>query len=345
MGCVQSSTQNWEDCAGGPEGLYAFPGLGASGMPDSVYDVVSTRNNNTGNPGFVAPCSANLRARGLIYYKKTPGDCGSGNAPSSGFSSGQIVGLSGQAASGVIGGLGVAGVLTGPATLGIGTAVSLAVAGISEIFSHHATAVADEQSTICSVVNYFNPVCRQIDNAVANGQISPDQGVTYMRQVTQQAINGLQTIYKKCNAACYYIGYLRAHADFVSTFYPYLSPDGPTGLRAQAPGAAPTGTNNPPGAVPDAGAQAPIRSSSNPLQNYLPAGPAAVTVGGSGAPAITPNQVLPSGNVASTVDYLNTGYNQQTGQSAQLADVPSIPISNTTLLIAAVIIIALAVFL
>lgn len=342
MGCVQSNVQGWEDCAGVAEGLYPYPGL-TSAMPDSIYDVVATRNNATGNPGFVAPCSASLRARGLIYYKKTPGDCGSGARPA-GFGSGQVVGLSGQAASGVIGGLGVAGVLSGPATLGIGTAVSLAVAGISEIFSHHATAVADEQGTICAVVNYFNPIVKQIDAGVASGQISPDQGVTYMKQVALQAINGLQTIYKKCNAACYYICYLKAHADFVSTFYAYLSPIGPA-AGAQAPASAPTSFGTPPGAVPDAGASAPLRSSWNPAQNYAPAGPPAVTAPIGRAPVLTPNQALPSGNTASYVDYLNQGYNQQTGQSAQAADIPALPLSNTTLLIAAAIIIALAVFL
>lgn len=343
MGCIQSDTQSWENCAGVAEGLYPYPGLSPAGLPDSIYDIVSTRNNGTGNPGFVKPCSASLRARGLIYYKKTPGDCGSGPG-AAGIGSGQIVGLSGQAASGVIGGLGVAGVLSGPATLGIGTAVSLAVAGISQIFSHHAQAVADEQGTICSVVNYFNPICKQIDAAVASGQISPDQGVVYMKQVCLQAINGLQTIYNKCNAACYYQSYLRAHADFVSSFYPYLSPIGPA-AGAQAPASAPTSYGTPPGAVPDAGAVAPIRSSSNPAQNYLPAGPPAVTAPSGSAPLVTPNKLLPSGNYASTVDYLNVGYNQQTGQSAQAADVPALTLSPTMVLVAAAVIIALVVFL
>jgi hypothetical protein len=61
--------------------------------------------------------------------------------------------------------------------------------------------------------------------------------------------------------------------------------------------------------------------------------------------------VLPSGNVAvinhpasvalSPSDYLNIGYNQPTGQSGQAADVPASPISLTTILIAALVIILL----
>lgn len=330
-------------------GLLPYPGLP---VPDSVarlYPIVAQRNTPGGaSPNFHFPCEANLRGRGIIYLKSRPGDCG---APSGvpGLSSGQVVGLSGSAASGVVGGLGAAGVIAGPATLGISTAVSLAVAGIQDIFAHHAQAVANEQATICAVANYFNPLVKEIDNLVITGQISPDQGVSYMRQIAQQAINGLQSIAKTCNAACYFIGYLKAHMDFASILYPALSPHGPSGLSAQAPGSAPATFGTPPGAVQDAGASAPLRSSSDPGFAYRPAGPPAVTAGGTMAPPVTPNKLLPSGNICSmggcASDYLNLGYNQQTGQSAQSADVPSIPISTTTLLLVALVIILLAVFL
>lgn len=335
MSCSQTTAQSWENCGGPPMGLLSYPGLPVPASVEALYKVIATRNNPTGNANFVPPCEANLRARGLIYMKKNPGDCG---APAGvpGFGSGQIVGLSGQAASGVVGGIGAAGVLTGPATLGISTAVSMAVAGIESIFAHHAQAVANEQATICAVANYFNPICRQLDNAVISGQITADNAITYMRQITLQAINGLQSIYKKCNAACYFIGYLRAHSDFASTLYPAISPFGASGMSAQAPGAAPVTFGNPPGAVQDAGGVAPLRSADDPLFAYKPA------VLGS-APTLAPNKLLPSGT--STVDYLNVGYNQQTGQSGQAADVPSTPISLTTLLLVMAAIILVAVFL
>lgn len=335
MTCSQATASAWESC-GTAQGLLPYPGLTIPGV-DLPYTIVATRNNPTGKATFVPPCEANLRARGLIYMKKNPGDCG---APVGvpGFSSGQIVGLSGQAASGVIGGISAAGALSGPATLGIGTAVSLAVSGIEGIFAHHAQAVANEESTICAVVNYFNPLVKALDAAVMSGQITPDQGVTYMRQVTQQAINGLQGIYKKCNAACYFIGYLKAHADFASTLYPAISPNGPSGLGAQAPGTPPATFGTPPGAVPDAGAIAPLRSTADPSFAYQPG-----ILGSS--PNLTSNKLLPSGNVASTVDYLNSGYNQQTGQSAQAADVPSVSLSLPMLLLLMALIIGLAVIL
>ena len=60
------------------------------------------------------------------------------------------------------------------------------------------------------------------------------------------------------------------------------------------------------------------------------------------APPLTSNNQLP-GNLSAS-DYLNRGYNQQTGQSAQLADVPAQGI-NWTVVGAAVGIIALIVVL
>jgi hypothetical protein len=333
MACSQGTVAGWENCAGVPEGLLAYPGFGSPLFADSQYHIVALRNDPTGNPAkFAISCEANLRARGLIYMKKTPGDCGS-SLVKSGVGSGQIVGLSGTAASGVIGGLGAAGAISGVATLGIGTAISMAVAGIEAVFAHHAQAVANEQSTICAVANYFNPLMQQVDRAVISGSISPDQGIAYIKQICQQAINGLQTIYKKCNAACYFIGYLKAHADLVSSLYPAISP-APT-MGAQAPGAAPSTYYNTPGGVTDAGSMPPIRSLPN--NTYLP-------TSNSPAPPLTSNKLLPSGNMASTVDYLNAGYNQQTGQSAQAADVPTALISLPTILLAALIAILLLVF-
>lgn len=356
MTCTQTAgTSAWENCAGVPQGLLSYPGLGAYNFSDSQYGIVALRNRPTGtNANFPAICEANLRARGLIYYKKTPGDCGGGSAAPGGFTSGQIVGLSGTASSGIVGGLGAAGVLSGPATLGIGTAVSLAVAGIEAVFQHHAQAVANEQATICAVANYFNPIVKQIDKAVATGAISPDEGITYMRQVTQQAISGLQSIYKVCNAACYYIGYLRAHADLVTSLYPALAPA--PSLGAQAPGSAPATFGTPPGGVPDSGPTPPPPPIRATLGNtYAPAGPSAL---GSLAPPLTPNKLLPSGNTVSGTpgslawtgsgspsDYLNQGYNQQTGQSAQAADVPNtFTISPAMILFAALAIILFLVF-
>lgn len=307
-GCSTSSAQAYEDCGAPAQGLFAYPGPPFPSDVQSQYSIVALRNKPSGAPsGFSAVCEACLRSRGLIYWKTSPGDCPAPVAPS-GFTSGQIVGLSGNAASGVIGGLGAVGAISGAATLGIGAAVSFAVSGLEELFTHHAQAVATEQQTICAVAGYFNPLLKQIDTAVSSGEISADQGVTYVKQVANQASSGLAGILKSCNAACVYQAILRAHADFAAYLYPRITPI--SMISASAPGSAPITPNNPPGAVPDSGASVPIRSTAG--NTYAPSIPGS-------APNLTANSLLPGSNAP---DNLNAGYIQQTGQSAGLADVP-----------------------
>jgi hypothetical protein len=265
--------------------------------------------------GYPVVCEAMLRAGGFIYYKSSPGDCGT-PPQVSGIQSGQIVGLSGQAASAGIGVIGAAGIISGPATAGIGTAVSLAAAGITEIFTHHAQAVKNEQSTICAVAGYFNAAKKQVDTACYTGQITADQAVTYLIQIANQAKTGLASIQKKCNAACVYQGIAQAFINFARTYYDSLSPL--TGPQLQAPGAPPSGWGTPPGGVTVApGNPAPPQTTRSTFAStYLPAVP-------NTAPPLIANANLPGSNAP---DYLNMGYNQQSGQSGQRADVPP---SNT----------------
>jgi hypothetical protein len=307
----KASAQAYESC-GVAQGLLDYPG--APVPDDSQYRLVALRNKPAGAPqDFPAVCEAMLRARGLIYWKNNPGDCGA-PPPPQGFSSGQIVGLSGAAASGVVGGLGAVGTISGAATLGISTAVTLAVAGIESVFAHHAQAVANEQATICAVAGYFNPLIRQIDAAVRSGQISPSQGVTYMQQVAQQAINGLAGIVKTCNASCVYQAILKAHIDFANYFYNAIAP---SQIYPNNPGSAPTTYGTPPGGVTANGTMPnpapPVRATAANV--YAPAIP-------NSSPPLISNALLPG--PSNTSSYLNTGYNQQTGQSAQAADVPPV---------------------
>lgn len=293
------SVTTWE-AKGAPQGLKAFD---PNDPFASLYPVIIQRNKPAGaNSGFDNACEAMLRAGGLIYSKQVDGDCGSAGVGATGFTNSQIVGLAGQAGSLSVGGLGAVGVLSGAATFGIGAAITVAVAGISEIFQHHAQAVANEQRTICSVVNYFNAAKQQIEQSLLSGEITPAQAVTYLNQVGNAAKTGMSSIEQVCNAACYFKGYINALLDFSRQYYPAIAPN--TG--ALRPGQAPTAFGSLPGGVP---------STAN---NLAPAPPLRSVYGLNPIPV--PSSVnTTSGTVRSVaVQSART----PSGQTGKLADVP-----------------------
>ena len=324
-GCPTTSAAAYENCGAPPLGLASY---GVDTHESAIKAAVASSTPPGAPSGYAVVCEAMLRAGGLIYYKSNPGDCGS---PSSvpGITSGQITGLSGSAASGVVGGLGVAGVIGGAATLGISAAVAVAVAGIESVFAHHDQAVANEQATICAVMNYFNPAKKSIDAAVRAGSISSDAGASYLTQVCNQAKNGLAGIAQKCNAACVYQAICQAFINYSHTWYDSLAP---TNIPvANAPGGAPTYFGSNPGGVTATPANPPppdplrsVTDAGNAYNVLQPAGPGSA---GYVAPPLTQNTNLPSGipsvPTSSPSDYLNLGYNQPTGQSAGRADVPN----------------------
>jgi hypothetical protein len=222
MGCGTTSAQAYESCGAPAQGLFGYPGP-FTGF-DSLYQTIAQRNAPPNAPAdFAAICEANLRARGLIYFKNSPGDCGAPAKPASPLT-GLFLSAGGAGGAIALTGLKSAGIFSGAATLGIGTAVTFAISGIEDIFAHHAEAVANEQQTICSVASYFNPLIAQIDQAVESGQITAQQGIAYLAQAANTAISGLATIEKACNAACVYQAILKAHVDFASSAYPAISP-------------------------------------------------------------------------------------------------------------------------
>jgi hypothetical protein len=331
-GCATLSAQVYEDCGAPAQGLAKYNALDPNSA--AIKAAVASSKPPKAPNSYLNVCEAMLRSGGMIYYKNSPGDCGApGKVP--GFGSGQIAGLSGQAASGVVGGLGVAGIIGGAATLGISAAVAVSVGAIEQIISHHAAAVADEQGTLCSVVAYFNQAKFAIDGAVRAGQISPDQAVSYLTQVANQVQSGLASIEQTCNAACVYGGVAQAFMNFSRTWYDSISPN--TGIFPQAPGGPPTYYGTPPGGVTSAPGSLPPAPPIRALlgNEYAPAGP---QPGIGLAPPLNLNAALPGNTKAP--DYLNQGYNQQTGQSGQAADVPPSTI-NWTMIGAIVGIIAL----
>jgi hypothetical protein len=116
------------------------------------------------------------------------------------------------------------GVTSAAATLGVsvaalnaipivGTIASLAILPFAIIFAHHAAAVAAEQGDICSCTAEINQWLDLIDQAVASGQILPDDGVSYIHQLETQYDQCLSPISASChgdtNAACDYKATMR----------------------------------------------------------------------------------------------------------------------------------------
>jgi hypothetical protein len=215
-------------------------GLNAlNNVPSSMWQqalTVANRHVPTGfsNPsGWVVLCQAMLIARGLVYFKNNPGDCGT-PAPIS-FNSADATQIAGGVASGIA-------AMAGAALPGIGIAVQT----VTLIFQHHDQAVQTEQDTICQVAGVINQVIPYYDSLVAQGKLSPSDAYTGMQSYIAQVTAQLATIQKVCDAACVYSAILSAHGDFCTYYYPAIAP---VQASAHAPGAAPSSTGTTPGGV------------------------------------------------------------------------------------------------
>jgi len=211
-------------------------------IPASMYAqaLLSVQRNikSASNPPSAAQFNqgqAMIIVRGLIYQKSNPGDCGT-------YSTLDLSGVglaqrTGSVASGVLSTVakigGSIGSIAGAALPGIGVAVQ----AITDIFANHARAVATEQETLCSVAGVINQVIPYYDAQVRSGAISPGTAIQGVQNFIQQVNAQLETIYKSCNAACVYMSFLAAHADFLNYYYPAIAP---AGLFSVAPGSAPT---------------------------------------------------------------------------------------------------------
>lgn len=188
-------------------GLPAINFAGPSFLSDA-----QTCAQNAKPPGspadFVVVCTAQLMARGIIYYKQAPGDCGSPT---------QIDPSTEDIAVGI-------GSMVGSQIPGIGPFV----AGIGSIFgafgAAHQQAVETEQATICKVAGLVNQLFAYYDALVRAGKVSPSVAYTGIQSFISQLNAQLQTIYKSCNASCVYQGVLSAHAAFVQIYYPAIAP-------------------------------------------------------------------------------------------------------------------------
>lgn len=204
--------------------------------PDSVLMQYAAQAGARSSDFTMCLAMAFLITRRLLYWKRTPGDCGS---PA------QVQGNLGLGIGSGLGG--AASVDPEPVSKGILSGIAI----IGDLFgAHHAQAVATEQMTLCSVSVQFNSLLVQIEQAVKGGQISPDQASAYLQQANSALDSTLAGIAKQCDAACGFRIGMRALVSFMSDIgFPALAPSNPvSGLFPTPPVASPgaPGTYNPP---------------------------------------------------------------------------------------------------
>ena len=127
-----------------------------------------------------------------------------------------IITSGGKQAGGVL--LKIGAVSGNPIILAAGVAAEVASIVFSAIFGHHAKAVARERSILCAAVPAANQTLIAVDEAIASGQFTPQNGIdalTAMLGSFAQEVAGIQhgadpTAKGECNAACVMLSQLRA---------------------------------------------------------------------------------------------------------------------------------------
>lgn len=226
----------------------AAVGYAANDPLQPVYDnIIAQWFTGSGDSELISDApsgEAMLRARHVLYWKNTAGDCGTPSKVSLGPAGTIQTGLGAAAttasAVGTIGGTSGAGLIgaawAGPLALAV---VPFAIWGI--ISGHHAAAVAREQGTLCDVCDYYNANF----DAIVAANIDWAQKKALFDQVLQQSIAALQGIsqHGPCNAGCVYQAFMNAVHDLYVKLYAQPPAANPLPGISSQPGAAETPTN------------------------------------------------------------------------------------------------------
>lgn len=160
-------------------------------VDDSVLVNIAASVGASSTTWTLCFCVAAMKARRMIYFKRTPGDCGSQGVALSGSTAIEL-----QAAKGIGS---AAAIDPEPISKGI-------LAGVAAIFggftAHHAQAVANEQTINCQVATAYNQAASSIEQGVIQGVLSPDQASGLLLQVIAQLDPVLASIAKNCNVSC-----------------------------------------------------------------------------------------------------------------------------------------------
>jgi hypothetical protein len=227
-----------------------------------------------------------LKTRRFLYWKLSPGDCGTNVFDVSGTDANIASGVASAANSALI-----ASPLSGGVTAPVSAVLGIA-SKIFGIFTQaHVQAVQTEETTLCQVAIQYNKTIAQIEAAVAAGNLLPSDASTVFDSIVQQLIPVMQSIAKKCcglgscDAACGYIFCLRALQVYNDQYvFPGLAPKTALGGLFNAQGLVPASAG-----APGSGAGGSV---SAPIQNgIIP--PALLT---SAQPTMLPTSIsLPSG--------------------------------------------------
>lgn len=138
-----------------------------------------------------------------------------------------------------------ASALSAVPVVGAGLA-SVVDAIFGSVIQHHAIAVANEDRAVCQVVQIANQIIPALDTAVWNGQATPSQALTALRQAVSQMkailtpVSGAGSGGNPCNAGCCYQALLDAHVLFAQQYWQDIYPGAPQPVAPAQP--SPTAT-------------------------------------------------------------------------------------------------------
>lgn len=229
---------------------------------------VFANNPSRDNATLIEGC---LRAKKILYWKNTPGDCASAtkispSALQTGAKSGLLAAgtLTSLASAGVFGGTaGATGILAETSAVAVSGAFAAATAGIGlalvpvfAIIAHHKAAVAKEQGSICEATGFLNEGFA----AIVAANVDWKTKESYFKQITTQALGVTATVTqgskdaKTCNAGCMIGNAMMALRDLFILLYAQAPAPAPVldNPIAAIFGSGPTPVNSQGGAVPAA---------------------------------------------------------------------------------------------
>lgn len=169
-----------------------------------------------------------LQVNRLAYCINAPGDCGQ-PSPVAGMNPYGIAQAGTGIGAGTVGLLGSSAIGILPAAtaglaVGILAPIGVIIGIAGGIVAHHAAAVANEHKVLCTVTLAYNQFADNVEAALKAKSIALQDAVVALQNAYTQLSAMANSIYKQCNAACYYLSGLDSLLQFNKRFvYPQLS--------------------------------------------------------------------------------------------------------------------------